>query len=227
MVSCTIIAIIAEFKLGYSKNVKVSYIMTSKLSFFYFSTNVLPFIAVSRRIKSINKCFKIKPQTSVEAQKVLKVLSRVYIKFYDSINLFNKCFGFIVLLRTFKFILHITLFLFGVYSIIFNDSTPQFRAFFVMAGIYDFLEFVLILPLVIISSQIKKENSKFYSKFQNFQSSFGLLNSPDLQIPSFDLSVSCGLFKVDWKFMFMVMTAVFSGLIVLIQFDMIFQAQNV
>jgi hypothetical protein len=211
------------FKVKFSNNIKFSYRLISQLSYLYFSTNVFAFLFALSRIKSINECFKFKPQTFAEAQKALRDFSTVHAKFSDSINLLNKCFSLIVILRTFKFIFHIALIFFALYNIITIESSQQTKALFITGCFYNSLELFLFLPLLAISSSIKQQNSKFVSSFalyqQLLQQNFKAPELEKIQTPSQDISVSCGLFEVDWNLFLMTLTAIFSSLIVLIQFD--------
>jgi hypothetical protein len=157
-------------------------------------------------------------QTSAEA---LHKSWLTFIKFQETISLINKCFGFSFAVRISEFILHNFTLTFYVYSFFANESSRSEFAFFFAMCVYVFLEASLVLPIVIVSSLIKNGVSRFGKLFNEHQR---LVIRCSEAIKFDDLhgeaSISCGIFEIDWKLLFWIMTTIFTYTIILIQFDM-------
>lgn len=193
-------------------------------SFIGLSINML--LALTSRIKLIRKILNQSSEDDNEKIVKMKMILILHDKFCDILVNVNKSFSFLFLLMILEFNFHCITISFSFYNIIFND--PSFRDVIFLAAIS-----VLILPrivfvacILILSGLIKNEKCKIFSAIQcskidsqKNMKILKLLELSSLQLDHRTLNVSCGFFTVDWKYLFGIISSIFSTLVILVQFD--------
>jgi hypothetical protein len=203
-----------------SFSLRADYLVTINISTIYFTTKLLTLFATWRRIKVIRQ-IGIKSNTRGESAKKLQELSESFVKIRCVIVAINKCFGFNFLVRLFEFQFHCVFLLFSLYDILTYEITPTAAVFSVAGSFYFITEILFILPAIILSIAIKNEGTKLVTDFHQLQISLKHENSKfqQFELPDFETSVSCGLFKIDSKLVLSIISTILSYTIILIQFD--------
>lgn len=213
-----------------SNQVGKSYTLLFTISFTYFSSEVIIFLASLQRIKFINKLLKTEPKNQKDALIILNQCSKLHVTFLETVKLITTCHRFSLVMRLFEFIFHSTFLLFSVYNMFYNDLSVQSMVFFVNGIIFFLLITSLSFPLIIALSLIKQESLKFTSLFHKFQlkvfEKSGFLLESKVQVPQYDIVISCGIFNLDWKIIFAMFVAILSNTIILIQFDLIINNED-
>lgn len=202
------------------------YFLTYNFSQFYGISSILILIAALRRIRSINKILKLNMESKTEAQKRQNEVLIYFQKFSDTVNLINECFWFIFMLRLFEILFHLIFLSFSVYNIIFNDSSLPVVMFFCSGCIYSLVKGVFVMMIIVFSSFIKRECLNFNNLLldaenESFETFYNFKSNPvsTLQVEERNISICCGLFEIDWNFLFLMIASSFSSTIILIQFD--------
>lgn len=194
------------------------------LSHMYFSSLILILLTLLNRVKSMKKLLNNEPENFEMAKNVLKQSSKTFLIFNETITLFNQCFWLCLIVKFCEIGFSCTFLFFGIYNILSNDLSIQTIVFFLTEVVHTMIVASVNLPIIIVSNLIKSEVRTFISSFKLYQvkafENFKILL--DSEIPECDITISCGMFDVDWKFLFLCLVAFFSNTIVLIQFDMSF-----
>jgi hypothetical protein len=202
-------------------------VVLSQLSYFYTVFLVLCYgmysglilVVVHRRIRSINKIFDV--NLANFSSQDIKEVGKAFIKYQETLKLINKCFGFFYMTRKLEFLFNGLLLSFNVYKIILNGFSTALTIF-LFSGCFHITASGFYISLIFIfSSWIEKDCNKF-------EVNFGLIRR-SMNFYDCKASISCGLFKIDWKLLFLMVTTNFSYLIILIQFVLAYKqnASNV
>lgn len=211
------LGIFVNFGLRKSFTIRTGFLLNLSFQSIYCSSCIYVLCLALRRIRLMNEILK-QPLSSSEA---LRKSCLTFIKFQETILLMNKCFCVSFVVRINEFILHNFTITFYVYCFYANESSRSAFAFFFALCVYTSLEAALVLPIVIVSSLIKSEVSKFGNLFNMHQKSL-LRYSKATKLDDLygEASISCGIFEIDWKLLFWIVTTIFTYTIILIQFDM-------
>lgn len=180
-------------------------------------------VAAKTRFKLINRILGSRTTLSFEQ---LKSVSVLHDKLYDTISLINKCYSISFLIHISQLIVRCVLLMFDGYMVFFKNNSLAHQFFFYSGIIFSLPEATFTLSIIVQSALLKMEANK----------SFNLLNGKTLssysddktlklvhlfgaQISHRNPAISCGLFMIDWKFLFAFISSCLSNLIILFQFD--------
>jgi 7tm Chemosensory receptor len=204
----------------------------SFLLFYYLLQNFDSFtvwilLVACKRMSAIEKCFKLITQESeVSSVDSLKQTLKVYNKYCTTIDLINKCFliEFLFTLQTiiFHFIIQLYIF-FGIFSNINNLKKIDLVICFTTL-VYVLAEMIVPFCFFVSSYFINKKVKNSLKLILNMRTS-DLKLSKSKQLAALCLKhqkpeISCGIFEIDWKLLFAMITCVFYYLIILVQFEM-------
>jgi 7tm Chemosensory receptor len=204
----------------------------SFLLFYYLLLNFDSFtiwilVVACKRMSAIEKSLKsVLNENEMSPNDSLKQTLLVYDKFCTTINLINRCFlvEFLFTLQTiiFHFIIQLYIF-FSIFSNVNNLKKIDLIICFTTL-VYVLVETVLPFCFFISSCFINKKVKNSLTAILNMKTSdLKLSQSKEIAALCFEHQrpeISCGIFKIDWKLLFAMITCVFSYLIILVQFDM-------
>lgn len=176
----------------------------------YASLNIILLIALKNRISLIN-----------ENVKNIKTTLILHDKFCDTISLVNKCFSFNFSITLLEFNFHCILFTFSACNMLLNKPDVGDKTFFFAGLVFIGYALILIVCILVYSSLIKsggKQTLIIVHALENV-SVHSLTQIASLQLSHRQPEISCGLYTIDWKFLFAILSCVFSYTIILIQFD--------
>lgn len=189
------------------------------LSFSWLS--ILLLIALSSRLKAINSCFLKGDLIN------MRIILIVQDKFCETIELVNKCFSIGFFMTLLEFILQCNLIVFSLCNIIVNISSPTDEMFVFEGCLHIMSHCCFVIGILVFTSSIKREGRKtamlvhdLKLKKENFQKSLKFCQFASLQLNHRTCEISCGLFTIDWKFSFVMISSIFSYALILKQFDM-------
>ena len=174
------------------------------------------------RLKQISRLLKTSSDDKFKTLEKLKVFRLLLQKFCDSVRLGNKCLSLSYVLSIVDFSFRSIFIIFNLYNVLMKEKFP----FFLAAFIFTLVDCVFVLSLMIQSSVLKSEGENLSVAINNAHlfamADIETLKSIHLTAAQFEhqsLMVSCGLFSIDYKFLFALISSIFSYIIVLIQFD--------
>ena len=184
--------------------------------------NISLLAAAKNRLNLINKEIEHR-NCSFEK---FKELLNVHSKFCDVTDLLNQCVSVNLMFSVINFVFHCTMQMFSLYILTSNDSSLESKIYCITACIYFPSEFFFMMSIIINSSLLKMEAKRTLTLVHS-KNSFStgnpeilkLLHLAALKIEHNMPMISCGLFIVDWKFLFATISGSLSSVIILIQFD--------
>ena len=158
--------------------------------------------------------------------KKFKELLTVHSKFCDVINLLNQCLSANLIMSMFEFMFQCTMLMFSFYNMGLNESSIDSKIYCIMSCINLPPQFFFMMSIIINSSLLKMEAKRTLTLVHS-KNSFStgnpeilkLLHLAALKIEHHMPMISCGLFIVDWKFLFAFISGIVSCVVILIQFD--------
>lgn len=186
--------------------------------------------AIYSRLIAVNECLKqqilLQHQSHRNNIKVIKKITIIYEKLCDITDLYNVCFAFNIMIYFVQFTFFVIFNLFAIYQYLITPVSQYHEL------IFNFISFGWVLYyawsaiwILIFSSWIKtqgNETGALFHKLMNVKNDINLMNTfniTTMQLNHRQLSISCGLFEVDWQYLFGFIGTVFSYLIIMIQFD--------
>lgn len=177
--------------------------------------------AIYKRLQLLNRSLKM---ANVNVP-VLKQFGRLHCKLADSLELLNQCFAVNLLSYFLQFTIYCIFHFYGFYHYLTSSPDMAFRDFILNTISFFYLLFFFWFGawMIVVSSWIKSEGNKTallaHSKMIiNDPKTLRACNDLCLQLCHIKPNISCGLFIVDWTFLFTFISALFSYLIILIQF---------
>lgn len=217
LVGYPIIYFLLNFFLAYLHNFSYSVDFGYRVLIYLPLSNTSLFIwiliLVCKRIKSFRKLLT---KGNVNSCLIL------FDKFWFLIQLTNKYFGILLMFLVLEKMFHSIIFFFSLYNLVANDSTSSDIFYLFMSLLYNLIETISVLCIFLCSHFIKVEIKKFVSKFQKIKIDSKTIKTnhlSNLQFGHQDITLSCGLFDINWKFLFAVISSIFSYIIILVQFD--------
>lgn len=187
---------------------------------------LLIFVGVSWRLKSIEELLIGLNEVDQEIYlKKFKKILRIWSKIEDLICSINKYFlinNLFFFASFFNLILIVT---FLGYDILVHELDTDDKIFFCCGLVYSISITSCICILIKYSENVKSMIEKnfnqinlirFNSKHKNVQKYCELAI---LQLDSSTKLISCGLFEINWQHIFLMLSSLFSYLVVVIQFD--------
>lgn len=167
---------------------------------------------------------KMKENDVIETLKVVRIL---FDKISDTMENLQRCY----LINTIVFMIYFTFStIFAIFGVITNfliDSLTR-NYVSVMLIIWTFYNFPFVIGTFFYSSRIKREGRKLHAVCFKFLYQFGSnsnlkvcksVQTLSLQVHHRRPLLSCGLFVVDWYFLFHIIGLIFSFLLIFIQFE--------
>lgn len=191
---------------------------------------MLVLLAVYVRLRLVNDYMMkhiAKDQTTVEDDcKAMKIVKILHGKITETTNLINICFSFNIITYLFQLVFFTIFISFGFYHYIMSESS-EFSQLLMNVITLQWIIFYLlaILWVLVLSSKIKHQGhltAFFFHKMlmeKNNPKILKIVQLSALQFYHQSPEISCGMFKIDWPLMLTMIGAVFSYLIILIQFD--------
>lgn len=186
--------------------------------------------AIYARLIAVNECLKqqmlVQHQSHQMDLEVIKKVTIIYEKLCDITELYNVCFAFNIMIYFVQFTFFVIFNLFAIYHYLTSSESHYHEL------IFNFISFGWVLYyawspiwILIYSSWIKtqgNETGALFHKLMNVKNDIKLMNTfhiTTMQLNHRQLNISCGLFEVDWQYLFGFIGTVFSYLIIMIQFD--------
>lgn len=186
--------------------------------------------AIYSRLNAVNECLKQQMAMNHQSHQmnieIIKKVTLMYEKLCDITELYNVCFAFNIIIYFAQFTFIVIFNLFAMYHY-FTSSDSQYQEL-----IFNLISFGWVLYyawspiwILIFSSWIKTqgiETGALFHKLMNVKNNIKLMNTfniTTMQLNHRQLSISCGLFQVDFQYLFGFIGTVFSYLIIMIQFD--------
>lgn len=201
------------YRQNFSYSVDSGYLLLTYLPLSNNSMFIWILILVCERIKSVRKLF------SKENVNLCLIL---FDKFCCLMQCINKYFGLLLMLLVLESLFHFIIFFFSLYNLVANNSTAGDYLFSLMGLFYICWETAVVLCFFVYSYFIKFEIENFVSKFCTMQIDTKPIRnklSTNLQFDHQEIELACGLFVINWKFLFAFISSIFSYIIILIQFD--------
>jgi hypothetical protein len=157
-------------------------------------------------------------------RELMKRVGKIHSKLSKTLHLINSCFALNLLNYFLQFIIFSIFFFFGLYHYLASatKSIEEF-VFIIIAGFYLLFYFFFSAWIITVSSWVQAEGSQakilVHSKSVKRAKDLKALNNFCVQLDHNEPVVTCGLFNVDWTLLFAFISAVFSYLIILIQFE--------
>lgn len=186
----------------------------------YQLSHMLIVFAIYKRLQFFNRCLQMK---DLDVQ-IIKKLGKLHIKLANILELMNECFSISLLSYFLQFIIYSIFFFFSFYHYLTSlDVTFSDLILNIISFLYFLFFFWFGAWMIIVSSWIKSEGNETASiinskKIQD-EKVLRACNDLCLQLYHIKLKISCGLFTVDWIFLLGFISALFSYLIILIQFE--------
>lgn len=182
-------------------------------------------VTAKSRLTLVNDSFEKKGNSLERLRKLLLIHS----KFGDVIKLINKSVSMNIMFCISEFLFNCTFISFQLYNtIILNTLKNQI---FLLSGLLILVSEIIYMSTLFITSMLLKCEAKktlSVSQTNNFllRSTPGVksdllkyLHLSSLQIGHQEIAISCGLFTIDFKFLFLLLAGYLSNLVILIQFD--------
>lgn len=191
---------------------------------------MLVLLAVYVRLKVVNDYMLkhiAKDQTTIEDDcRALKIVKILHCKITETTNLINICFSLNIITYLFQLVFFTIFVSFGFYHYITSEDS-EFSQFLMNFITLQWILFYLlaILWVIVLSNKIKhqgKSTALLFHKMLMKRRNPEMLKIVQLSALQFyhqSPEISCGMFKIDWPLMLTMIGAVFSYLIILIQFD--------
>lgn len=179
-------------------------------------------LAVNNRLRLINR---VLTSESMNFVLDIKQFLTLHDKLCDTVTLINRCFSITFLLNISECVFHCIYLVFNLYTISAHESTVQEMIFLISGCIYVVPESVFVLFIIIFSSVLKTETNRTFlllhdSRFSSSDADISKFHRiASLQLDHRKPFITCGLFVIDWVLLFAIVAAIFSFLVILIQFD--------
>ena len=179
------------------------------------------------RLSLLNECLRISIN-SKESDHLLIVrkIRIIYMKVADTVDLFNFCFTFNVIIYFLQYLFFVILNFFRLFHILTSSIfLIEELKMMILGYAWNFYYFWAALWLVLFSSWIESEGNKTAILLQTLTFSYNDLKTLEavklakLQFYHKKVVISCGLFVINWSFLTIMLGSVISYLIILIQFD--------
>lgn len=204
-----------------SRNILFIYAIHSQRNFWIFKLSIIA--AAKTRLSLINRGLEERTNSIEAIRKVFFILD----KFGDSIEIINKCLAVNLLMGILEFLFHTTMQIFNVYNIAFNEGSLESKVYFTVSCIFFPTEAFYMMSVITYSSLLKKESNRTLNliikktlKWITNHKTLNFLQLALLKMKHQNLKISCGLFTIDWTFLFTIISGSFSIAIILIQFDL-------
>lgn len=198
----------------------VSFVMIYILSLNYFALCMWILIAAYNRILSIKEFVQQMPKDQSSSFKEALML---YDKFCETMSLINSCLGITFSTVMFELLYHCVVQFFNVYNFVEKKPSSSDTYNFIKSLFEIFYEAIFPACIFTCSSLINSEAENCLQILTNSEGLDGDLMKAKqfaaLQFEHQNSEISCEMFVVDWKFLFLLIVCGFNYMIVLIQFD--------
>lgn len=174
------------------------------------------------RLNEINRALKNR-----ECRENLKDILIVYDSFHEAVNLISKCFSAGFMINICQLVTRGIMINYNLFSGVMSSFTSKSQLIFIFGSIFIGPEVVLIMSSILCSAILKREASKTFTIIHRAKlsaatdkKSLKLIELASLQLEHQKSVVSCGLFSLDWNFLFAMFSSVVGFLLILIQFDL-------
>lgn len=152
-----------------------------------------------------------------------RMILLVHDKFCNSIALISKCLSIALISNLLQWINRLTFTLFNFCNIIIHPTIEN-NIFAILGFLVIIPDTLFIMSMIFIPNFLKNSAKKIENQFHSHEGKktlkkFKISEVASLQIAHSRPVVSCGFFEVDLKFLFVLLTAQFSILIILAQFQ--------
>ena len=179
-------------------------------------------MAAKARFKLINCALEDRSSLNFDELKCLIVLQD---KLCDSILLVSKSFSVIYIMQIFRFTVFSVFIMFDFFLITTKNSNFSHKIFLIAGLLFIIPAGITTISAIVQSALLKREGGKFLTLLHGKKISKGdkktlnLIQLGSLQMAHQFSEISCGLFTIDWKFLFVLISTCFSYMIILCQFD--------
>lgn len=182
-------------------------------------SHMLAIIAIYSRLKFLNTTFK----ANCSGNEEIITLSRVYLKICETMNIINKCYAINFLYYFFQVTYFGIFYLFGLWSLTIKtvdvtSAIPEL-AFNAISFAWFLYYFWFGAWMMIIGAWIETETIEIERYVNLYVGKCKRWNLMSLQMQHIRPIVSCGLFEINWRLLFLIIGSIFSDLIILIQFE--------
>lgn len=179
------------------------------------------------RLSLVNECLRLCIKTKdSDHLLIVRKIRILYMKVAETVELFNFCFTFNVIVYFMQFLFFMILNLFRIYHFLTSSVFLIEELNMVILGYVSMLYYFWAwLWLVLFSSWIESEGNKTSILLQTLTFSYNDLKTLEavklakLQMSHKKVVISCGLFEINWSFLTIMFGSVISYFIILIQFN--------
>lgn len=179
------------------------------------------------RLSLVNECLRLRIKTKdSDHLLIVRKIRILYMKVTETVELFNFCFTFNVIVYFLQFMFFMILNLFRIYHFLASSMFLIKELNMVILGLaWELYYFWAWLWLVMFSSWIESEGNKTLILLQTLTFTCNDLKTLEavklakLQMSHKKVVISCGLFEINWSFLTIMFGSVISYLIILIQFN--------
>lgn len=186
----------------------------------YQISHMLIVSTIYKRFQHINSIIENSPLDYL----LMKKIGKLFNKLSDTQDLVNSCYAINLLNYFFQFFVYNIFFFFGLFHYLTSpDAAFTELIFNIISGFYLVYFFWFGAWMITVSSWIKSEGCKMkiliHSQSMTTSKDLKAFANICLQLNHQKPVISCGLFIVDWSFLFIFVGSLFSYLIILVQFE--------
>jgi len=175
----------------------------------YIMTHCILMLSIRNRLKILNEILKCKLNIST-----LLSLSSLHMDLCELVRTVNKITSFVIISTIGMTIINATFVLFEFYDFLNSDQKHFLRILFCFCSFLLLSHFVMqIIIIIVVCTFTMREGERIVEVLhENIYKEIEILDSKIMkrfqifliQLDHFDVSISCGFFKLDWKVLIMV-----------------------
>lgn len=153
----------------------------------------------------------------------IKLTMNVFERFYDIIFMMNDVFSLNSLIGLMELSIHTTLTAFSVYQMAFRSTTLENQLFCFIGIAYLATKGSIYVTLTVISTIVRRKGNDIWIEInRRVESVEKVIKFQEIAVSHMrchELVPRCGVYEIDWRIIFAILTATMSYLTILVQFD--------
>ena len=200
---------------------------------YYFLLTFFIIMTFSKRIKSVDQSLaKVGEDDQGNVLKNIKLIRKIWIRIEDLINSMEKYFMSTIIFYLLNYFLFLLVTIFLAYDVGVHNLEIDDKIFLCICITLSLSATAGVLPLTSYSKMIGRIISTAIGKINLIRLKCDdkkVQKNCELAILQFEHSrklISCEMFELDWKFIFSMMSSVFSFLLTMVQFDYVISTRQ-
>lgn len=192
---------------GELPEIRLELILSSLFLNFYLSTPIIIVLMFLKRLQTVKKVYAdLKRFEGADEEDFCSF----YLKLFETIQLLSQYFGLVIIFVSLRVYIVGMFTSFYIFNMSVRSITRHSTGILMIVLTFTATELIIGLPIIFAACQISNTFSMFCRLSLKFRCKFQSESHP----------VSCGLFKIEWSFIFTILTAVYNCILILLQFDM-------